>query len=59
MRDPSMMTVEELLRVVRFGKPTTDVQLEHSNSCFAELGKRKAADPAAFTEASKKVGWDG
>jgi hypothetical protein len=52
------MSVEECLRVTRFGKPMTEQQLAFSNACFERLGKLKAEDPAAFTAASKRLGWD-
>jgi hypothetical protein len=45
------------LRVVRFGKPTTEDQLALSNACFERLRKLKAEDPTGFTAASKALGW--
>ena len=52
------MDVEQCLRVVRFGpSPTTEEQLAFSNACFERLGELKAEDPAAFTTASKRLGW--
>ena len=52
------MDVEQCLRVTRFGSVTTEEQLAFSNACFERLGKLKAEDPAAFTAASKRLGWD-
>lgn len=52
------LDVEQCLAIVRFGKPTTDAQLAASNAAFERLGKLKTEDPAAFTRASKNLGWD-
>jgi hypothetical protein len=60
MNEPNVdhLSMEQCLRIVRFGKPTTDEQLVRSNAVYERLGKLKAEDPAAFTAASKAVGWD-
>jgi hypothetical protein len=52
------MDVEQCLQVVRFSpSPRTDEQLAYINACFDRMGKLKADDPAAFTAASKRLGW--